>query len=144
VIPGDSRAIELIAHAARAADRVKAHAITALDVSGRLALTDAFLLVSGNSERQVGGIVDEVDEALARIGAKADRREGVAQGRWVLLDYGDAIVHVQHAEDRQFYGLDRLWKDCPVIPLPGIGGGQTPGQRSVSIGSGALTSAGAS
>ena len=81
-------------------------------------LTDVFLIASGTNERQVGAIVDAVEEALLKLGAKALRREGKTQGRWVLIDFGDVVVHVQHAEDRVYYALERLWKDCPVIELP--------------------------
>ncbi|HLS00884.1 MAG TPA: ribosome silencing factor, partial [Beutenbergiaceae bacterium] len=74
--------------------------------------------VSGESERQVGAIVDAVEEAMRDAETQRLRREGTQELRWVLLDYGDIIVHVQHVEDREFYGLDRLWKDCPEIELP--------------------------
>ncbi|TKR24150.1 ribosome silencing factor [Cellulomonas hominis] len=112
------RAIELTVAAARAAADLKAQEIIALDVSGQLVLTDAFLIVSGTNERQVGAIVDAVEEALHKLGAKPLRREGKSEGRWVLIDFGDVVVHVQHAEDRVYYALERLWKDCPVIELP--------------------------
>lgn len=112
------RALRISAHAARAADDLKADEIIALDVSERLVLTDVFLLASGTSERQVVAIVDAVEEALRAVGVKALRREGVRQGRWALLDFGDVVVHVQHTEDRQYYALERLWSDCPVATLP--------------------------
>jgi ribosome-associated protein len=128
----DARARRLVEVAARAADNLKGGSILALDVSSRLPLTDAFLLVSGTTERQVAGIVDAVEETLARRGAHARRREGLGAARWVLLDFGDAVVHVQHVEDREFYGLDRLWKDCPVIDLPGIGDGEDIAQTDVA------------
>ncbi|MCG7288224.1 ribosome silencing factor [Cellulomonas sp. ACRRI] len=112
------RAIELTVAAARAAADLKAQEIIALDVSGQLVLTDAFLIASGTNERQVGAIVDAVEEALHKLGAKPLRREGKSEGRWVLIDFGDVVVHVQHAEDRTYYALERLWKDCPVIELP--------------------------
>ncbi|WP_420114692.1 ribosome silencing factor [Pseudactinotalea sp.] len=112
------RAIELAVVAARAAADKKARELIALDVSERLVLTDVFLVTSGASERQVGAIVDGVEEAMHAAGVKALRKEGVGEGRWVLLDYGDIVVHVQHDEDREFYALERLWKDCPVVPLP--------------------------
>ena len=92
--------------------------IVAIDVSDRLVITDAFVLCSAPNDRQVHAIVDEVELRLRRIGAKPVRREGEREGRWVLLDYVDTIVHVQHAEERSFYALERLWKDCPLIPLP--------------------------
>ncbi|HUX71272.1 MAG TPA: ribosome silencing factor [Cellulomonadaceae bacterium] len=112
------RAIELAIAAARAASDRKAEEIIALDVSEQLVLTDVFLIASGTNERQVGAIVDAVEEALYKLGSKPLRREGKSQGRWVLLDFGDIVVHVQHSEDRVFYALERLWKDCPVIVLP--------------------------
>lgn len=117
-MPADERAIDLTITAAHAASDKLGQNIVALDVADRLALTDTFLIVSGESERQVQAIVDGVEEAMLTAGTKAIRREGLAELRWVLLDYGDIIVHVQHAEDREFYGLDRLWKDCPIIGLP--------------------------
>lgn len=112
------RAVHLAEVAARAAADKKAHNIIALDVSERLVLTDAFLVASGTNERQVSAIVDGIEEALHREGAKAVRREGMTQARWVLLDFGEIIAHVQHEEDREFYALERLWADCPVIGLP--------------------------
>ena len=112
------RAVELAIAAARAASDLKAQEIIALDVSEQLVLTDVFLIASGTNERQVGAIVDAVEEALHKLGSKPVRREGKAQGRWVLIDFGDVVVHVQHAEDRLYYALERLWKDCPVIELP--------------------------
>lgn len=117
-MPASTRAIELAHAAARAASDLKAQEIIALDVSEQLVLTDVFLIASGTNERQVGAIVDAVEEALHGIGAKPVRREGKGQGRWVLIDFGDIVVHVQHAEDRVYYALERLWKDCPVIELP--------------------------
>lgn len=112
------RAVELAIAAARAASALKADEIIALDVSEHLVLTDVFLIASGTNERQVGGIVDAIEEALHKLGAKPIRREGKSAGRWVLIDFGDIVVHVQHAEDRVYYALERLWKDCPVIELP--------------------------
>lgn len=112
------RAVELTIAAARAASDRKAQEIIALDVSSQLVLTDVFVIASGTNERQVGAIVDAVEEALFKLGAKPIRREGKTQGRWVLIDFGDVVVHVQHAEDRVYYALERLWKDCPVIELP--------------------------
>lgn len=112
------KALEITVAAARAAAEKKAQEIIALDVSDRLVLTDTFLVASGETERQVGAIVDGIEEALHALGVKAIRREGLGQNRWVLLDFGDLVAHVQHAEDREFYALERLWRDCPVITLP--------------------------
>jgi ribosome-associated protein len=117
-VTASPRAVELAHAAARAASDLKAQEIIALDVSEQLVLTDVFLIASGTNERQVGAIVDAVEEALHTMGAKPVRREGKSQGRWVLIDFGDVVVHVQHAEDRVYYALERLWKDCPVIELP--------------------------
>ncbi len=111
-------AIELARTAARAAAERKAEQIIAIDVSERLALTDVFLIVSGANDRQVRSIVDAVDEAMFKVGAKRKMREGFDEARWVLIDYGDIVVHVQQTEDREFYSLERLWRDCPLIDLP--------------------------
>lgn len=111
-------AIELARTAARAAAERKAEQIIAIDVSERLALTDVFLIVSGANDRQVRSIVDAVDEAMFKAGAKRKMREGFDEARWVLIDYGDIVVHVQQTEDREFYSLERLWRDCPLIDLP--------------------------
>lgn len=112
------RATELAVAAARAAQEKKAEDLVALDVSERLVLTDIFLVMSATNERQVQAIVDAVEERLALAGARPVRREGLSQARWVLLDFGEIVVHVQHEEDREFYALERLWRDCPVVPLP--------------------------
>jgi ribosome-associated protein len=118
-VTATDRATELIETAAQAAADKLAHDIIAYDVSDVLAITDAFLLASAPSDRQVRSIVDGIEERLLRErGAKPVRREGEREGRWVLLDYVDIVVHVQHAEERVFYALERLWKDCPVIELP--------------------------
>jgi ribosome-associated protein len=112
------RAVELVTAAAlAAADKLGQH-IEAFDVSDRLAITDAFVLASAPNDRQVKSIVDEIEERLRALDAKPVRREGQQEGRWVLLDYGEIVVHVQHSEERTFYALERLWKDCPVIALP--------------------------
>lgn len=112
------RAIELVRLAATAAWERNAADPVALDVSSRLPLTDAFLLLSGSSERNVIAIADAVDERLSEAGSGVVRREGRGSGRWELLDFGDLIVHVFHEEDRAYYGLERLWRDCPSIALP--------------------------
>ena len=112
------RAVELVLTAARAASDKLAGQIVAFDVSDQLAITDAFLIASGANDRQVKAIVDEVEEKLREVGAKPLRREGERDGRWVLIDYGDIVVHIQHEEERQYYALERLWRDCPSIPLP--------------------------
>ena len=103
--------------AARAAAELKATTVAAIDVSERLVLTEVFLVVSGSSDRQVRSLVDAMDEALLKAGVRRKRREGFDEAHWVLVDYGDLVVHVQQDEDREFYALERLWADCPSIGL---------------------------
>ena len=112
-----ARARELLTIAAIAADAKQAEDLVALDVSGPLPLTDIFFLASGRNERNVQAIAGEIEDKLLEIGVKALRREGRAEGRWILLDFGDLVVHVFHEEDRTYYSLERLWKDCPAIPI---------------------------
>lgn len=112
------RATELATAAALAAADKLASNVVALDVSDKLVITDVFLLASAPNDRQVRAIVDAVEERLHRLGAKPVRREGEREGRWVLIDFGELVVHVQHAEEREYYGLERLWRDCPVLELP--------------------------
>jgi ribosome-associated protein len=111
-------AIELVHAAARAAADKLAQQLVAFDVSEQLAITDAFLIASAANDRQVKAIVDEIEDKLRDIGAKPVRREGERDGRWVLIDYGEIVVHVQHEEERAYYALERLWRDCPTIDLP--------------------------
>ena len=111
-------AVTLVHTAARAASDKLATDVSIVDVSDRLAITDAFVLASASNDRQVKSIVDEIEDKLRDLGEKPLRREGERDGRWVLIDYGDVVVHVQHEEERQFYALERLWRDCPTIPLP--------------------------
>ena len=111
------RAREIALAAAQAAADKLATDVVLLDVSERLVITDVFVIASAPNERQVSSIVDSVQERLLGLGAKPVRREGEREGRWVLLDFLDVVVHVQHAEERSFYSLERLWKDCPPIPF---------------------------
>lgn len=108
---------EMLQIAAEAAVSKGGEDLVALNVSEPLPLVDIFLLVTGNSERNVAAIADEVEDRLIEARHKRVRREGRAEARWVLLDFGDLIVHVFHQEERVYYGLERLWKDCPVIPI---------------------------
>ena len=110
-------AIDLALIAADAAADKLGSDIVLIDVSDRLALTDVFVIVTGSHERQVEAIVDAVEEKLRAAGVKPLRREGRREGRWVLLDYSEIVVHIQHAEERVFYDLERLWRDCPTIPF---------------------------
>jgi ribosome-associated protein len=117
-VTATDRAIELVHAAAKAASDKLAENIVAFDVSEQLVITDAFVLCSAANDRQVKAIVDEIEDRLRDIGAKPVRREGERDGRWVLIDYADIVVHVQHEEERAFYALERLWRDCPMIELP--------------------------
>jgi ribosome-associated protein len=111
------RTVELIQIAAEAADSKGGTDLVSFDVSEPLPLVDAFLLVTGNSERNVAAIADEIEDVLLQEGVKRLRREGRSESRWVLLDFGDLVVHVFHEDERTFYGLERLWKDCPIVPI---------------------------
>ena len=101
--------------AARAAASKLADNVVVIDVSEQLVITDAFVIASASNERQVNAIVDEVEEQMRRAGYKPARREGAREGRWTLLDYIEIVVHIQHEDERDFYALDRLWRDCPEI-----------------------------
>ncbi len=114
-----------------AADKL-ASDIVLIDVSDRLAITDVFVVATGNNERQVEAIVDVVEEQARLAGRKPIRREGQRDGRWVLIDYGDVVAHVQHSEERVFYALERLWKDCPFIPFTDSAATAHDAERSAS------------
>lgn len=117
-MPATDRAVELARAAAEAAADKLADDIVVFDVSEQFVITDVFVLCSAPNDRQVRAIVDAVEDRLWRLGVKPVRREGEQEGRWVLLDFVDVVIHVQHAEERVFYALERLWKDCPEVPLP--------------------------
>jgi ribosome-associated protein len=127
LVTATSRAIELVETAALAAADKLADNIIAYDVSEQLVITDAFVLCSASNDRQVRSIVDEVELRMRQAGAQLVRREGEREGRWVLLDYMDVVIHVQHAEERTYYALERIWKDCPQITLPDLA--TTPGAK---------------
>jgi ribosome-associated protein len=112
-----SSSVQLVQEAASAAADKLAKDIVAFDVSDQLAVADAFVLCSAPNDRQVRAIVEAIEERLASLGHKPAHREGERENRWVLLDYLDVVVHVQHEEERQYYSLERLWADCPTIPL---------------------------
>jgi ribosome-associated protein len=119
MVTASERSCEMAQAAAQAAADKKAQDIVIIDVAEQLVITDAFLIASAPNERQVQAIVDAIEERLLQLPEKAKpvRREGERAGRWVLLDYVDVVIHVQHSEERDFYALDRLWKDCPTIPF---------------------------
>ncbi|MEU2035675.1 ribosome silencing factor [Nocardia amamiensis] len=123
--------VEIAQVAARAADEKLASDVVVLDVSEQLVITDCFVIASAPNERQVNAIVDNVEEKLRAAGHKPVRREGTREGRWALLDYVDVVVHIQHSDERNFYALERLWKDCPVVPVEGVTGAG-PGARAAA------------
>jgi ribosome-associated protein len=125
-VTASPRALDLVKVAALAADSKGGEDLVALDVSGPLPLTDAFLLVTGRNERNVVAVAGEIEDKMIEAGAKPLRREGRQEGRWILLDFGDIVVHVFHEEDRMYYSLERLWRDCPVISI------ELPASSSVS------------
>lgn len=110
-------ALEMLRIAAAAADSKGGDDLVALNVSEPLPFVDIFLLVSATSERAVAAIADEIEDELLLAGHRRLRREGREESRWVLLDFGDLVVHIFHEQERVFYGLERLWKDCPVVPV---------------------------
>jgi ribosome-associated protein len=119
---------DLVIGAAAAAADKKAERVVVLDVSERLVITDHFLICSGNNERQVRTIAEEIERSLLeRYGVKPYRREGEREARWVLLDYVDFVVHVFLAEERDYYSLERLWADAPSLAVDG--GTEDPDER---------------
>src|SRR4051812_39414764 len=127
-------AIELARVAGQAAADKLATDIVLIDVSERLAITDVFVVATGSNERQVEAVVDAVEEKARVAGRKPIRREGQRDGRWVLLDYGDVVVHVQHSEERGFYALERPWRGRPVIPFTAAAAEARAAGRAASAG----------
>ncbi len=117
-MPALQSAIDSALIAAQAAADKLATDIVILDVSEQLVITDCFVLCSGANELQVRAIVNGIEEALHLAGEKRLRKEGTGEATWILIDYGDIVIHVQRVEERIHYAIERLWKDCPVIPLP--------------------------
>ena len=118
LIVANDHAVMVAGEAAAAIREKKGDDVALLDVSELVVVTDVFLIASGTSNRHVRTLVDEVEERLKTFGDRPLRREGVAYGRWVLLDYGDLVVHVFDAETREYYELERLWADAPRLPVP--------------------------
>ena len=116
-MPATQTAIDHVVIVAAAAASKQGDDIVALDVSGPIAIVDAFVIITGRNERNVQAIADEIEDQMLAVGNKTLRREGRDLGRWILLDFGDVVAHVFHEEERMFYGLERLWHDCPVIPV---------------------------
>jgi ribosome-associated protein len=118
-VPGNSAGIpeskEVAVAAARAAATKQGADIAILDVHELIVITDFFVIASGSSDRQVKTIVDEVEKAVRERGVRPVRREGETENRWVLLDYVDVVVHVFAEEEREYYDLERLWRDAPRV-----------------------------
>lgn len=117
-------ALDWAHRAAIAASDKLATDIRLIDVSDRLGITDIFVLASAANERQVVAVVDAIEAALDEIDVDPLRREGQQTGRWVLLDYNDIVIHVMHVEERAYYDLERLWRDCPELELPAAAAGE--------------------
>lgn len=113
--------IELAMLAAEAAADKKAIDVVVMDVAEALVITNYFVIASGATDRQVSAIIDEVEHRLKAAGASVRGREGERERKWVLLDYGDVVVHVFQPDEREFYRLEKLWSDAPRIPLPEVG-----------------------
>lgn len=110
--------IDAVRIAAAAADRVKANDIVAFDVTDLLAFTEVMMIASASNERQVLAIAEEVEKDLhLKVRLSPRSREGMTEGQWILLDYGDFVIHIMHQESRDYYGLERLWRDQPTIDL---------------------------
>jgi ribosome-associated protein len=103
--------------AALAAEDKLGHDVSVIDVSEQLVITDLFVIASADNERQVNAITDEVEDKMREAGYQPVRREGTREGRWALLDYIDVVVHIQHSDERAFYALEALWKDCPTVEI---------------------------
>jgi ribosome-associated protein len=116
-VTASDEAVQMATVAARAASSKLAIDVVVIDVSAQLVITDLFVIASASNERQVNAIVDEVEEKMRHAGYKPARREGAREGRWTLLDYIEIVVHIQHEDERDFYALDRLWRDCPHVPV---------------------------
>ena len=115
-MPAVQDSIDSVRIAAAAADRMKGEDIIAFDVTEPLAITDIFLIITGDNPRQVLSIAEEVEKQMhLQKGISPREREGVSEGQWILQDYGDFVVHIMDRESREFYDLDRLWKECPRI-----------------------------
>jgi ribosome-associated protein len=124
-VTASKEALKIVQIAAQAASDKVAENLVALDVTNPMPLTDIFLIVSGRNERQVMAISDGIEEKLLENGVKLLRREGKTSGRWILLDFGYVIVHVMHEEERMYYSLERIWSDCPVVPLELVSAGES-------------------
>ena len=114
-MPLPTSSLDLALTAASAASSKQARDVLVLDVSEPLVISDYFVICSGSNERQVRAITEEVERACHLAGTRPLRREGEREARWVLLDYVDFVVHVFHEAEREYYDLERLWRDAPVV-----------------------------
>ena len=108
---------ELLETVVKAADSKRAEEIVALDVANVSLLADYFVIMQANSERQVKAIADEIEEKVAAAGVQVRDIEGKNAANWVLLDFGDVVVHVFRTETRQFYNLEKLWSEAPLVDV---------------------------
>ena len=118
---------DLAVAAARAAADKQGERVAVLDVRELIVITDYFVITSGSSQRQVRTIVEEIEKAMRDLGRKPVRREGVEDWRWVLLDYFDVVIHVFSDEEREYYDLERLWRDAPRVELDDVGAASSSG-----------------
>ena len=108
---------ELAILSARAMDQRKGAKITVLKVEDLSALTDYFVVGTGASRVQTQAMADNIEDELAKAGIRPNRIEGLQEGRWVLMDYGQVIIHIFQEDERNFYNLERLWADAPALPF---------------------------
>lgn len=117
-MPASKEAVAITQIAAHAVMDKLGHDLVAIDMSDQLVLCEVFLIASGQNTPQIQAIADEVERKLHEAGQKPARREDGPE--WILIDYSDLVVHVQTDELRRYYMLDRLWNDCPTIPLDAV------------------------
>lgn len=115
-MPASKETVSQLRVAAHAASEKLGENLVALDVTDPFALAEIFLIVSAKNERQALAIADEIEVQLGKVGVRVRFREGRETARWILMDFGDLVVHVMHEQERDFYSLERLWRDCPVVP----------------------------
>lgn len=111
---------EMALTAAKALDEKKGLEISAIEITDLTSLADYFVFATGNSNTQINALCGAVEKAMDEQGVPVLRREGYRDGTWVLLDYGDIVVHVFNAEAREFYSLERLWKDGKPLDLSSV------------------------
>ena len=112
---GKQRSAELARHAIGALEDKKAEDVRVIDIGGVSVLADYFIIASGNNRAQVQAMADEVEQRMGRAGAAPRQIEGYQAGNWVLMDFGDVIIHIFDAQNRLFYDLERIWKDGTQI-----------------------------